>query len=70
MKYLLEVRNMEFKLNSKESVTLLEMAQDCIDKGMVTSNYETDTLEDVIEYMTNDFGEIINKNIKITIEFK
>lgn len=59
---------MEFKLNKTESLTLLEMVQDCIDRGMIASHYETDTIETILSHITNEFDEITNDNIKITIE--
>lgn len=59
---------MEFKLNKKESLTLIEIAQDAIDRGMIASHYEIDTIEKIINTVTNEFGDISNDDIQITIQ--
>ena len=59
----------EVQLNKEESITVLEMAQDAIDRGMIASHYETDGIEKVLNTVTNEFGDI-TKEVEIIIRVK
>lgn len=48
---------MEYKLNPEESKTVMDMVQDIIDRGMIASGYETDKLEEIIDYSTDDYEQ-------------
>lgn len=50
----------EYNLNNKESKTIMDMVQDSFDRGMIASDYETETLEGIIEETTTEFGEFSN----------
>lgn len=58
----------KYILDAIESTTLLEIAQDAIDRGMLASYYEMDSIESIIDEITNGYGDVIKKNIKITVE--
>lgn len=43
------------ELKGNESRTVLDMVQDCIDRGMIASDYETDAIESFLEQVTDGF---------------
>ena len=57
-----------YKLNDKESKTLLNMADDCIDRGMVGEDYEIDKIRDIINYgyeLQSEFKRDLEIEIKV-----
>lgn len=57
-----------YKLNDKESKTLLNMADDCIDRGMVGEDYEIDKIHDIINYgyeLQSEFKRDLEIEIKV-----
>lgn len=59
----------EYKLNKEESLTVMDMIQDTIDRGMICSHYEVDTVEEIISETTNEF-EDFTKEFEIVIKVK
>lgn len=59
----------EYILDKDESLTIMDMVQDCIDRGMIARSYETDKLEDIIDDSTNEF-EQFTKDFEIIIRVK
>lgn len=57
----------EVVLNKDESRTVMEMVQDCIDRGMFNKDYELETIEGVIK-SSIDFFEDFTKDFEITIK--
>ena len=45
----------EHVLNRKESLTVMDMVQDALERGMVAGHYETGKLEEIINENTNEF---------------
>lgn len=56
----------EYVLNTKESLTVLDMVQDAMDRGMVSNNYETKKLEEIIKENTDEF-EKYNKDTEFEV---
>lgn len=59
----------EYVLNKDESMTVMDMVQDCIDRGMIARHYEVDKLEDIIDNSTDEF-ERFTKDFEIIIRAK
>lgn len=59
----------KYILDDSESKTLLEMAVDCIDKGMVGENYEIDKINDIIDYSYELYGKS-KQEIEVEVEVK
>lgn len=58
-----------YKLNDKESKTLLNMADDCIDRGMIEKDYEIDKINNILNYGYELYGEF-RKDLEIEIEIR
>lgn len=58
-----------FILNNKESKTLLSMADNCIDRGMVGEDYEINKINDIIDYNYRLYGES-KKELQVEIIVK
>ena len=56
-------------LNDSESKTLLEMASDCIERGMIAGNYEIDKIDEIINDSINMYGEF-KQGIEVEMEVK
>lgn len=56
----------EYVLNRKESLTVMDMVQDSLDRGMVSGNYETKKLEEIIKENTDEFEEF-NKDTEFEV---
>lgn len=56
-------------LNQQESITVLDIVQDCMDRGMVASDYELATIKEILDRITDESGEI-KKSVgaKVSIE--
>lgn len=59
-----------YTLNDAESKTLLEMASDCIDRGMVESAYEIDKINDVINDSISMYSKNRDRGIEVEIEVR
>lgn len=60
-----------YKLNDKESKSLLEMAGDSIDRGMVGADYELNSINDMLDHVYDSYGEIKgNLDIEIQVKIK
>ena len=59
----------EYVLNKQESLTVMNMVHDAIQRGMIASGYEIGTLEEIIENNT-DFFESFTKDFEIVIKVK
>lgn len=58
-----------YVLNDNESKSLLDMADDCIDRGMVAKNYDIDKINDIINDSHKMYGEF-KQEIEIEIEVR
>ncbi len=56
-----------YTLDDTESKTLLNMIDDCIDRGMIQSGYEIDKINDIISESYKMYSES-NKNYTVKIE--
>lgn len=56
-------------LNNKESKTLLDMADDCIDRGMTEKDYELEKINNIINYGYELYGEF-RKDLEVEIEIR
>ncbi len=57
-------------LNDVESKTLLEMTQNCIDRGMIVGNYETDKINKIIDDSISLYCEPRDTGIEVEIEVR
>lgn len=56
----------EYRLNKEESLTVMDMVQDVMDRGMIASDYEVDTLQKIINETTDEF-EQFQKGIEFEV---
>lgn len=56
----------EYTLNKQESLNVMDMVQDALDRGMVAGHYQTDTVEKIIAENTNEF-DLYNKDVEFEI---
>lgn len=47
----------EYTLNQTESLTVMDIVQDAMDRGMIAKDYETDTLGKIISENTDEFEQ-------------
>lgn len=59
-----------YTLNDAESKTLLEMAIDCIERGMISENYEVDKINDIINDSLNLYGKHGRVEVYIKVEVR
>ena len=59
----------KYILNDSESKTLLEMAGDCIERGMVAENYEIEKIDEIIDDSINMYRES-RQGIEVEIEVR
>lgn len=59
----------KYILNDSESKTLLEMASDCIERGMVAKNYELEKIDGIINDSISIYGEF-KQEIEVEIEVR
>lgn len=59
-----------FILNNDESKTMLNMVDDCIDKGLVKDNYKIDKINDIINYSYKLCGEQKRYEIEVIVKIK
>lgn len=57
-------------LNDTESKTLLEMASNCIDRGMIEDGYETDKINKIIYDSINLYRKSRDTGIEVEIEVR
>jgi hypothetical protein len=59
----------EYQLNKAESQTVMDMLQDCIERGMISNSYETDKIEEIIEDSTDSL-DFFTKDFEVIIRVK
>jgi len=59
----------EHLLNKKESLTVMEMLQDCIERGMISNHYVADKIEEIIDNSTDSL-DFFKKDFEIIIRVK
>lgn len=47
----------EYKLTPGESLTIMDIVQDTIDRGMIALDYELNQIEEIINKTTTEFGD-------------
>lgn len=55
-------------LNDTESKTLLEMADNCIVRGLISKNYELGKIEEVINYIYANFKQGLEVEMEIRVK--
>lgn len=59
----------EYTLNKEESLTVMDMIQDAIERGMIARHYETDKIEKIISDTTDELEDFV-KEFEIIIKVK
>lgn len=60
----------ELIFNQKESITILEIVSDCIDRGMVDPEYEIDKIRNLIEGNQDAIGNWLIEDVKMVVKVK
>jgi len=55
-------------LNKDESISILDIVQDAIERGMITTQYDIDRIEDFMNRHSDAFENWKFDNVQITIE--
>lgn len=66
----LNTKTTDFQFNNRESISLLDMVKDCFDRGMISSEYDTDKIEKLISKSEDAFENWTWEDIEITIKVK